>query len=137
VAEAAASRDSRIILLRGFMSVFSLGMDDLGKELRGMGYSAESHGHLAWPELARDIDRQYHATGRYPRLVIIGHSLGANDAVRMANWLGRQSIPVALVITYDPTERLTVGPTVRRTINYYLPRGIGKPLNQADGARGR
>lgn len=36
-------------------------------------------------------------------IFIIGHSLGANEAVKIAHWLKADGIPVATVFAYDPT----------------------------------
>ena len=36
-------------------------------------------------------------------IFIIGHSLGANEAVKIAHWLNADGIPVATVFAYDPT----------------------------------
>ena len=135
-AAAAASRETRIYILRGLADVFSLGMNGLASKLSAEGYPARAYPDAAWPRLVEDLDKEYRSTGRYPRIVIIGHSLGANDAVRMANRLGERSIEVRLVVTFDPSVPLKVGSNVRRAVNFFLPRGVGRPLTREPGDRG-
>lgn len=42
----------QVYLLRGFMNVFSLGMDEIAAKLHQQGIYATVHNHLAWSELA-------------------------------------------------------------------------------------
>ncbi|MCB1454914.1 MAG: hypothetical protein KDJ51_01245, partial [Nitratireductor sp.] len=58
----------------------------------------------------------------YP-VVIMGHSLGANDASKMATYLGERGVKVSYVVTFDPTETGYVGKNVDKVVNYYLPNG--------------
>lgn len=132
----AAPADTKVVILRGFADVFSLGMNDLARMLTEDGYPAETFTHVSWRDLALRLEGDYRATGRRSRIILIGHSLGANDVVRMADWLSRRDVPVRLVVTYDPTQRLAVAGNVRRAVNFFLPGGIGRPLHLADGARG-
>ena len=55
-------------------------------------------------------------------LRIVGHSLGAGVAPKMATALARHNIAVAYVAMLDPVEPTQVGGEVEEIINYYLPK---------------
>lgn len=125
----AASR-AHVYLLRGLMNIFSLGMDSLAAELNKRGVYATVHNHTEYQTLADQAAARYKAGTEGP-IVIIGHSLGADAAMEMANYLGAKGVPVALVIPFDGTQSLTAGPNVARVVNLtqrdyaYMRRGSG------------
>lgn len=41
-------------------------------------------------------------------IVVIGHSMGANSALDLANALNKEAIPIAALITFDPTVRIAI-----------------------------
>src|ERR1700730_9095395 len=102
---------AHVYLLRGLMNIFSLGMDTLSEELNRRGVYATVHNHTEWQGLADPAAAKYKAGTEGP-IIIIGHSLGADAAMEMANYLGRKGIPVALVVPFDGTQSLTAGPHV-------------------------
>ena len=125
---------THVYLLRGFMDIFSTGMDDLNEKLNRRGIRASVHGHAEYPTLADAITERYNR-GIRENVVIIGHSLGANDAFAMAERLGK--IPVALIISYDPTSPMTVGANVARVVNFYSStNGWGTAIGRGTGFRG-
>jgi len=109
---------THVYLLRGLFNVFSTGMDDLAAKLNRRGVRASVYNHTEHPGLVAAIAAR-HRAGRGERVVIVGHSLGANDAVRMAAMLGEHRINVSLVITYDPTATMLVSGNVSRAVNFY------------------
>ena len=109
---------THVYLLRGLFNVFSTGMDDLAAKLNRRGVRASVYNHTEHPGLVAAIAAR-HRAGRGERVVIVGHSLGANDAVRMAAMLGEHKINVPLVITYDPTATMLVSGNVSRVVNFY------------------
>ena len=127
-----ATRTGEVYLMRGLLNVFSRGMDVMAAEMRGKGLDAVSFNHSDWQPIAYDIvARAKSGNISYP-IVIMGHSLGGNEAPNMANYLGSQSIKVAFVVTFDPTERRSVGKNVGTVINYYLPNGENTISRGAD-----
>jgi hypothetical protein len=135
-AKAATPRHTgtQVYLLRGFMDIFSTGMDDLNEKLNRRGIRASVHGHSEYPSLAEGIIDRYNR-GIRENVVIIGHSLGANDAFAMADRLGK--IPVSLIITFDPTAPMTAGPNVARVVNFYSStNGWGTAIGRGTGFRG-
>lgn len=86
--------------------------------------NAQVYRESQWREVADAIDRRYRS-GSAPRpLVLIGFSYGADDVLRIAEQLDRDSIPVDLLITIDPVTPPQVPGHVRACYNYYQTNGI-------------
>jgi len=132
-ADAQPTKAASVYLFRGFMGVFSLGMDELQTKLNAQGVKTKLLPHTAWASVVDDIvaEAKSRPKGRYP-LVIVGHSLGANAALMLAYRLGEKGIPVKLVITIDPTVSRPVSPTVGRYFNVYQANnGLGVAIDPA------
>ncbi|MCX5519194.1 hypothetical protein OSH10_12190 [Kaistia defluvii] len=137
-------RDPQVYLFRGLANVFSLGMDDMAKELKAQGIPNKVLNHANWPRVAADITAKYKANPKATRpIVLVGHSLGANAVLLMAQKLARDGVPVDLVVTFDPTTKGPVAPGVRRYLNLYqsnngwaealdVPAGAGKRVVNSD-----
>ena len=104
--------------MRGFMNVFSLGMDGLAAELRGAGISATVASYASWQETAREIAANYKAGDRGP-IVLVGHSFGADAVMDMGQYLGEMGVPVALIIPFDGTYPHAASANVARVLNIY------------------
>jgi hypothetical protein len=125
-----------VYLLRGLINIFSTGMDDLAEKLHRRGIRASVYNHTQFYGLVQQIAAR-HKARRGERVVIVGHSLGANDAVRMAESLGAYKIQVPLVITYDPTVTVAVPANVSRLVNFYQSdNGWGTRVVPGRGFRG-
>lgn len=126
----------RVVLLRGIFNVFSTGLDALAGKLVAAGFAAEVHNHAAWPLLALQLGAE---AGRLRRpLALIGHSLGADDSLRLAGALGERGVAVDLVVTLDTVLLDEVPPGPRRVVNYHQNSGPwGVPLRGAPGFAGR
>jgi hypothetical protein len=105
-----------VYLLRGLMNVFSLGMDDLGAELRRSGTEATVTNHADSERLVNEITANYTAGDRQP-IVLIGHSLGADAVMLMAASLDRNGVPVDLVIPFDMTAPQEASANIARVVN--------------------
>lgn len=116
-------RTGEIYAMRGLLNVFSRGMDVMASRLRSKGYDAVSYNHSNWQPIAIDIVRRAKKKKVSYPIIIMGHSLGGNEASTMANYLGQHGIKVAYVATYDPTEARSVGKNIGTVVNYYLPNG--------------
>lgn len=112
------SNSGQVYLLRGLIDVFSKGMDDLAAKLRRRGIASTVMNHSAYESLAAQAISNYRAGNRGP-IIIAGHSLGADDAIEMANILNQARVPVALVVGFGPTLHLEVPANVARVVNYY------------------
>lgn len=117
--------NAQIYLLRGLANVFSRGMDEMGAKLEARGFRPQVVNHRGWQVAAERI-AVYYRLGRTSPIIIIGHSLGANAAFRLAQRLNDKGIPVAYLATFDPTERLTVPGNVEYFVNFYQNNGFGR-----------
>ncbi|HEX3503059.1 MAG TPA: hypothetical protein VHU22_06685 [Xanthobacteraceae bacterium] len=107
----------QVYLLRGFMNVFSLGMDDLAAKLQAAGIAATVTNHAESDFVASRLVSAYNSGERGP-IVLIGHSLGADAIVEVANTLARYNVPVALLVLFDGTESHQIPPNVTTAVNY-------------------
>lgn len=134
--QGARARDhdaTQVYLVRGFMGVFSTGLDDLEASLEARGVKAETYGHLSGPAIRDDIVRARKTRPGLP-VILVGHSFGGNAVLQIAALLAQDGIRVALVITVDPTRNGPISSNVGRYINYYLSaNAIGSELD-AGGA---
>ncbi len=122
-----------VYLLRGLLNVFSLGMDDLAAKLQRRGLAAGVYEYGQWESLCQDAAARWHSSRT--QIVIVGHSLGGDAVIYMANRLGQMGIPVALVVAFDPVHPVPLtGGTTARFVNLYqsnngwgaaVPRGAG------------
>ena len=104
--------------MRGFLNVFSLGMDSLAAELRGAGISATVASYAGWQDVAREIAANYKA-GQHGPIVLVGHSFGADAVMDMGQYLGEMGVPVALIIPFDETYPHAASANVARVLNIY------------------
>lgn len=112
---------AQIYLLRGLANVFSRGMDEMAATLTSHGFSPQVINHRGAQTAVDTITRNYRGGQRAP-VILIGHSLGANAALRMAKSLQRNGIPVAYLATFDPTNALAVPNNVDTFVNFYQSR---------------
>lgn len=132
---AAPSGQAEIYLLRGLFNIYSLGMDSLAAKLQAQGYAPTVTTWDSAPSVAEQIIAN-HRRGDTAHIVLIGHSLGSNAVIQIANQLAQQNIPVDLAVTFDVTEPLVVPTNVARFINFYQHNGFGRPASPAPGFSG-
>jgi pimeloyl-ACP methyl ester carboxylesterase len=117
--QAAVQFPERVYLMHGFMNVFSLGLDDLTAKIRADGITAMLANHADAESFTADIVRRYQA-GDHGPVVLIGHSLGADATIEIAQALDRYDIPVALIVLFDGTVPHEVPKNVAAAVNYTL-----------------
>lgn len=121
---------TQVYLLRGLLNVFSLGMDSLAAELQSAGISATVANHTLWQGMADEITANYRAGRRGP-IVLVGHSLGADAVMFMAEYLGQKGVPVSLIVPFDGRNPHAASANVARVLNFYkdedvrITRGVG------------
>jgi hypothetical protein len=69
-------------------------------------------------------------------VVLIGHSLGANATLDVADELNKQNIPVDLIVTFDATRPQPVPKNVLHLVNFYQENGFGKRVSPGQGFQG-
>jgi hypothetical protein len=119
----AAAKDARetaslphVYLMRGLMNVFSLGMDQLAVMIARHGIETSVHNHAEADAVVNQIAARYSAGDRGP-IILIGHSLGADAVMMMAQSLDRVGIPVALVVPFDGTDSFAAPKNVACVLN--------------------
>jgi hypothetical protein len=118
---APVATQNRVFVLRGMMgAMFSTGMDDLAGELNARGMRASVH-EREWEPVADLAIAEYKAAQGKMKIMLAGHSDGADGILAMSYRLQQLGIPVALAVTFDPTRMLSkpVPANVERYINLY------------------
>lgn len=134
--QAVSVEQAQIYLIRGLFGVFSSGMDQLAAHFKAQGYGNVSL--WSWTDvdqIASDIIRG-HQNGDNAHIILIGHSLGSDAVVQVADRLQGNGIPVDLAVTFDITEGLRVPLNVARFINFYQNNGFGRPAAEPAGFTG-
>lgn len=131
------TRTGEVYLLRGLANVFSRGMDTMGAKMVRRGLDARVYNHGVWKSLADNIiARRKQRKVSYP-IIIMGHSLGANATMMMADYLGRNGVKVSYAVGFDPTVTSSVGKNVGRVVNFYLPnKSNSNVVKKSNGFRG-
>jgi thioesterase domain-containing protein len=125
----------RVYLLRGFLNVFSLGMDQLASELRQRGIEAVVANHTLAGVYASEAIRDCQA-GLIRSIAIVGDSLGATAGVGMAEQLAQGGIKVGLVVTVDPISPSDAPGNVKTLENFYISDGVGKTVQRGPDFHG-
>ncbi len=105
-----------VYLMRGLLNIFSLGMDQLAAHIEGHGIDASVYNHTLADLIVGEIVQKYR-TGDHGPYILVGHSLGADAVMTMAQQLNSQGVPVALVVPFDGTG------------SYAAPRNVACVLN--------
>ena len=115
--------NGQVYTMRGGLGgIFSKGMNRLQDKLTDY-YHINSYSTIWYKQhaLSDSIIKQYKARKIHPPIILVGHSLGANDQIKVARSLWLANIPVALLITVDAISPLTVPPNVKSVVNIYYP----------------
>lgn len=100
-----------------------------------LGVHAISLGNPEWRKLATYIATEYHAGRLNEPLVLVGHSIGADDQVRVARALSGANVPVDLLLLIDPTIPPHIPPNVIRCVNLYKSHPVTDPVPAFRGVR--
>ncbi|TWT46021.1 hypothetical protein RAS1_24600 [Phycisphaerae bacterium RAS1] len=116
---------TRAYLLRGLWDYYSTGLNGLQDELLGAGVTAEAISGADWPNLLPRVVELYANQGATETLVLVGHSYGADDAIRMADYLEEYGLGVPLLVLIDATRPPPIPPNVDRCVHVYVPNVLG------------
>lgn len=117
-------RAGNVYLLRGFIGIWSAGIDDLGRRVAESGVRASVYQEDQWQRLCETIIERYSNAVDPEPLILVGHSYGADDAIRIARRLAEHNITVDLVITLDPVTPQPVPGNIRLCYNIYQPNNL-------------
>lgn len=132
-------RAGNVYLLRGWLGIFSYGIDGLTVKLNEAGIRAHQYQDTQWPELAETLKAKYANQPGAEPLILIGHSYGADDVIRLARELKKANIDIDLLVTLDPVTPPLLPSNVKLAYNLYqtngwhdaLPWLRGVPMNVA------
>ena len=116
-----APRAGNVYLLRGFIGIWSYGINDLGEKVEASGVRASIFQEDQWEDVASAIAQRYRNANDAEPIVLIGHSYGADDALKIAHRLEDQGMKVDLIITLDPVVPPKVPSNVKLVYNIYQP----------------
>lgn len=127
----------QVYTMRGFLDIFSTGMDSLAEKIHSeLKVKAKSLSYLEEKRLAKFLIEQHRINRQRQAIVLIGHSYGADDQIKLATRLHQANVPVDLLITLDNTKTQTIPPNVARFYNINSGDSIvssvvpwGTPLN--------
>jgi hypothetical protein len=128
----------RIVVLRGLGNIFSRGMDRMAGKMKAYGLPVELDNHSHWHHIADEIIADAAAKKPVEPIILIGHSLGADASLVMANWLAHNGVRVRLVVSFDGVaDILPITNPTMEVINYYKPTaGYGKAVAAAPNFKG-
>ncbi len=133
---AVAGKRPDVYFLRGFGDVFSRGLDQIASTLKRKRVKATVLSYGQWPNVVSRIVANRKKYGRRP-VILVGHSLGANAALRVAKALKKKRISVSYMATLAATAPPPASSNIRKLTNYYFKKdGWGKPVRGGPGFRG-
>jgi hypothetical protein len=99
-------REGHVYCILGWLGIWSRGMDVIPQRVDSeLGVHATSLGNPEWEKLASFV-RTEHEAGRWSGpLVLVGHSIGSDDQIRVAKRLNRTNVPIFLFSSI-PLSRL-------------------------------
>lgn len=124
------------LLLGGGFGAFSQGLNKLSGEMRKRNLPTSVIGMGSWRPVAAAIAEQQAEGAPVSPLVIVGHSWGATAVQLMVVELGRNGIPVDLMVTFDPVDAINIGSNLSHAINFYVKTG-GVPITARADFRGQ
>lgn len=132
-------------LIRGLIGFFSAGIDSLGEQIDESGVRAYVFQQNQRLLIAQTLAKRYgEAKDNHEPLILIGHSLGADDVIMCSRELQKVGVQVDMLITLDATRPPKVPTNVKVCYNYYQPSifdgtGIlrGVPLQTDPGFTGK
>jgi hypothetical protein len=131
----APATGARVYLLRGFLNVFSLGLDEIATKLQAQGIPVTVANFVSWSSLADEAAAEYRS-GRVRTIILVGHSAGATALPDMVARLDQLGVPVKLAIGLDSVFRTKLAGKAERYINFYIANGAGEPVTRTKDFRG-
>jgi len=114
----------RVYLFRGALGpIFSRGMDRLTERIEHAGVAASVYEFTICRLIAEKAIREYRQDPA--PITLIGHSMGGYCALKFAEILQPEGIPVSLIVTIDPAHATSDVPlNVERYINIFLSKNV-------------
>ena len=109
---------ARAYTMRGFLDVFSTGMNTLSTKIsRELPIQATTLSYLEEKKLSTFLIKEYDSGVCRTPIILIGHSYGADEQITVARRLNEAHVPVDLLITLDNTKTQKIPQNVRTFYN--------------------
>lgn len=117
-----AAKNGEVHTMRGGLGIFSIGMNQLRDKVADQ-YHISSRSTMWYNagDVSRNIINRYYKQKEHRPIILIGHSLGANEQIKVARNLDKAGVPVALLVTVDAVSQTIVPPNVKQVLNVYKP----------------
>jgi hypothetical protein len=112
---------AKVFVMRGLGEVFSGGFDSLAAKIRAAGIETNVTTSFAWPLIEIQLIAEHRTQSNPAAIVLMGHSVGCDDAVRVASHLKEQGVPVRLMVLLDATNPDPIPDNVDRCLHLYVP----------------
>lgn len=135
-----------IYTMRGWLGIFSMGMNRLAKNTqKTFGICSTAVAYSEWKMLSEFISAKNKSRQLQHPLILIGHSYGADNQIKVAQELNKEHIAVDLLVTLDPVTPDLIPPNVKHELNLYkshphtdsIPVLRGMPLAAVDSSETR
>lgn len=116
------SKNGEVHTMRGGLGIFSKGMNQLRDSVAER-YNVPVSSAMWYDagKVRNTIAKYYFAHKAHRPIILVGHSLGANEQIKVARELGKAGIPVDLLVTVDAVSQTIVPPNVKHALNIYKP----------------
>lgn len=116
------ARAGEVHTMLGGLGLFSKGMNTIRDSVISV-YNIPAYGTIWYNagHVTRFIINNYYSQKNPRPIILVGHSLGANDQIKVARNLNAAGIPVALLVTVDAVSQTIVPPNVKEVLNIYKP----------------
>lgn len=117
-----SSKQGEVHTMRGGLGIFSKGMNQLRDSVADT-YHISSRSTMWYNagQVSRNIINRYYKQKEHRPIILVGHSLGANEQIKVARNLNDAGVPVALLVTVDAVSQTIVPPNVKQVLNVYKP----------------
>lgn len=115
-------KNGEVHTMRGGLGIFSIGMNQLRDHVADK-YKISSRSTMWYNagDVSRAIIKRYYSQHERRPIILIGHSLGANEQIKVARNLNDAGIPVDLLVTVDAVSQTIIPPNVKHALNVYKP----------------
>lgn len=122
----------------GWLGIWSRSMEVMAQRVNSeLGVHAISLSGPEWKKSAAYVETEY-AAGRWVGpLVLVGHSKGCDDQIRVAKLLNAKGIPVDLVILLEANFPPLIPPNVKRCVNIFKSKPVLDAVPVFRGAKVR
>lgn len=107
--------------MRGFLNDYSLGLDRLATDMQTLNLNPTIVEWPNWEPAVQKIVSEYAGRDDGSKFMLVGHSYGADDAIRMAQVMKERGMEVELLFLLDATVPDAIPDNVVRCIHYYNP----------------